>query len=113
MRACRVLVWHENQPINFEDYVEQGQHKLAKQLLNATTLQQDTDRLVTAAKEANIDFVELADRMRQKYGLKGSTQAWAIYGDGGKGGGTDHTGEVETPNHDGAHIGTLLGDMAA
>ena len=50
MRTCLVLVCfvcavaltmseHENQPINFEDYVEQGQHKLAKQLLNATTLQ--------------------------------------------------------------------------
>ena len=65
---------HENQPINFEGYVEHGQHKLAKQLLNAATLQHDTDKLVTAAKEANIDVVELANRLRQKYRLKGSME---------------------------------------
>ena len=65
---------HENQPITFKDYVEQGQHQPAKQLPSAATLQQDTDRLVNAAKEANIDVVELADRMRQKYGLKGSME---------------------------------------
>ena len=65
---------HENQPISFEDYIEQGQHKLAKQLLNAATLQQDTDRLVAAAKAAGVDTVELADRLRQKYGLKGSME---------------------------------------
>ena len=64
----------ENQPISFEDYIEQGQHKLATQLLNASTLQQDTDRLVTAAKAAGVDTVELADRLRQKYGLKGSME---------------------------------------
>ena len=64
----------ENQAISFEDYLEQGQHKLATQLLNASTLQQDTDRLVAAAKTAGIDTVELADRLRQKYGLKGSME---------------------------------------
>ena len=64
----------ENQPISFEDYIEQGQHKLATQLLNASTLQQDTDRLVTAAKTAGVDTVELADWLRQKYGLKGSME---------------------------------------
>ena len=63
---------HKNRPISFEDYVEQGQHKLAKQLLNAATLPQDTDRLVAAGKEA--DTVELANRLRQKYVLKGSMQ---------------------------------------
>ena len=65
---------HKNQPITFEDYMEQGQHQLAKQLLSAATLHQDTDRLVNVAKEANIDVVELADRMRQKCGLKGSME---------------------------------------
>ena len=64
----------DSQPITFEDYVEQGQHKLAKQLLNAATLQQDTDRLMAAAKEAAVDVVELADGLRQKYGLKGSME---------------------------------------
>ena len=54
--------------------MEQGQHKLAKRLLHAATLQRDAAKLVTAAKEANIDVVELADRMRQKYGLKGSME---------------------------------------
>ena len=61
----------ENQPISFEDYVEQGQHKLATQLLNAATLQQDTDSLVTAAKAAGVDTVELADGLGQKYRLTG------------------------------------------
>ena len=64
----------DSQPITFEDYVEQGQHKLAKQPLNAATLQQDTDRLMAAANEAAVDVVELADGLRQKYGLKGSME---------------------------------------
>ena len=72
--CCRPDHDHENQPITFEDYMEQGQHQLAKQLLSAATLQQDPDGLVNAAKEANIDVVELADRMRQKYRLKGSME---------------------------------------
>ena len=44
----------ENQPISFEDYLEQGQHKLATQLLNPSTLQQDTDRLVAAARQREL-----------------------------------------------------------
>ena len=35
---------HETTPINFEYYVEQGRHKLGKQLLKVATLQQDIDR---------------------------------------------------------------------
>ena len=42
-------------------------NKLAKRLLNAATLQLNTDRLVAAAKELEVDVVELADRLRQKY----------------------------------------------
>ena len=64
----------ENRPISSEDYIEQGQHKLATQQLNAAALQQDTDRLVTAAKAAGVDTVELADRLRQKSGLTGSME---------------------------------------
>ena len=64
----------DNPPISFEDYIEQGRHKLAKHLLNAATHQQDTERLVAAAKEVGIDLVQLADRLRQKYGLKASME---------------------------------------
>ena len=57
---CSFVMWfavaptmceHDNQPVCFEDYIEQGQHKLARQLLNAATLQHGTNRLVAAAKE--------------------------------------------------------------